>query len=112
MELALVAFWNGRFTAAAAGLALLQSLRYPGSLGGRTVPGPTDLEVPSRGQGSWKQCLLLILSFHIQVPPSPSYAREGRRGLNSQAHGPHPGLDNSTPTLFMPSWSPAQFPLT
>lgn len=71
MELALVAFWNGRFTAAAAGLALLQSLRYPGSPGGRTVPGPTDLEVPSRGQGSWKRCLLrcpFIFKF-LQVPP-------------------------------------------
>lgn len=53
MELTPVAFWNDRFTAAAAGLALLQSLRCPGSLGGRTLPGPADLGVPAREQESW-----------------------------------------------------------
>lgn len=110
MELALVAFWNDRFTAAAAGLAPLQSLRCPGSLGGRTVPGPADLRVPARGQEGWKRCLLgyLFIFEFLQVPLT---LEEGGRGLNAQAHSPRPGPDNSIPILFV-FRSLSQFPLT
>lgn len=68
-----------RFTAAAAGLAQLQSLRCPGSPGERTVPAPTDLEVPSRGAGEL-ETVPFKLFFHIQVSARPSYTREGRKG--------------------------------